>query len=458
MVFSPELADMRFGCGLSPIIASPASVEALWDGLNQPDAMAAAFPIEGFQEYLVWFRKTREMRRTAYKNKENPDLIEAFRAEKRKKTVVSSGWSMQMMLRCAHSQTPIRERMAAFWADHFTAHGKTNLLRTAAAPYLEQAIRPRVNGYFSDLLVSAVTHPIMLHYLDQSASVGPGSRAAKQNKRLSGLNENLAREVLELHTLGVGGPYTQADVRQLAELFTGLTFDAKQGFRFRAAFAEPGAETVLGRQYGGDPAQLEPVIQALTDLALHPATAAHIARKLAVHFVSDQPDEALVQHITTRFIDTGGNLMAVYAALLEHPAAWEVSRPNIKPPNDFIASAWRALAVDPAHIAGMEFRMIRRIHTQPLQLMGQLWLRPNGPDGWPEPDEAWITPPGISARLRWAMAAPRRLRPDLPDPRAFVTHALGSTAPEPVRFAASAAESTREAIGLVLASPAFQRR
>lgn len=198
----------------------------------------------------------------------------------------------------------------------------------------------------------------MLHFPDQNVSVGPGSAVANKGKRLKDLNENLAREVLELHTLGVGGPYTQDDVRQLAELFTGLNFDPKSGFIFRGNYTEPGTGTVLGRSYG-DKAGLEPILQSLRDLAVHPATARHIARKLSAHFVSDTPDPALVNHVAGRFIDTDGDLMAVYAALLEHPSSWQPELQDVKPPADFMASAARALVPGPKRIGGLKPRLIR---------------------------------------------------------------------------------------------------
>ncbi|MGD9864420.1 MAG: DUF1800 family protein, partial [Pseudodonghicola sp.] len=247
-------------------------------------------------------------------------------------------------------------------------------------------------------------------------------------------------------------------VRQLAALFPGMGIGPEGQFEFRPGRAEPGAETVLGRRSGGDPARLEAIGQALQDLALHPATARHIAWKLAVHFVSDTPDPALVDHIAGRYAATGGDLRAVYAALLEHPAAWDGAAGNVKPGFDFLASACRALAVAPEVLGQMPARRLNALVMTPLRQMGQGWQRPNGPNGWPEEDAAWVTPQGLSARVRWAMAAPRRLCSELPDPRQFVTDALGPTAPEPVRFAARAAETRADAVGLVLASPAFQRR
>ena len=457
MGFSVQLAEMRFGYGMSPVVAPPASPEAMLTALAAPDEMATRFPIDSFGQFSAWVVETRKLRKAFQKTKDQ-EKREAYRAARRAQNEVGMEWAMRAMLRCTHTQSGFRERLVAFWADHFTAKGKIGLLRTATAPYIEDAIRPNVTATFGDMLSAVVTHPLMLHFLDQNRSTGPNSKAVKRNDRLDGLNENLAREVMELHTLGVGGPYSQDDVRQLAELFTGLTFGFDGGFQFRRGFAEPGAEQIMGKSYGGDPARLGPVLEALHDLAVHPVTARHIASKLAVHFVSDTPDESLVTHVTERYLASGGDLMAVYGALLEHPAAWDTPRANVKPPVDFIASGWRALAVDPDHVAQLRRRDMRRTLVNPLRDMGQPWQNPNGPDGWPEQDEAWITPQGVAMRLRWAVSAPQVLCPDLPEPMGFVASTLGDFADEHVQFAARAAESQSDAIGMVLAAPAFQRR
>lgn len=428
------------------------------DGLRRSDDMAQRFAVTPFADYARHLATADQIRaqgrKTGTQEAARQQIVEIGKALAGERM----RWFAANLLRWSHSETPLRERLTLFWADHFTARGKTMLTAAAGFPYIEEAIRPNLTGRFADLLIAATTHPLMLHYLDQARSVGPNSPAAARAKRLGGLNENLAREVLELHSLGVGGPYAQSDVRQLAELFTGLSYRNGQGFRFRTGFAEPGPETVLGRSYGGDGGALAPVLEALHDLASHPATARHIAGKLAVHFVSDRPDPALIDHVAARFLQSGGDLMAVYEALLQHPAAWTAAVGNVKPPFDFVASACRALAVRPERMQALTPRQMRRGLLRPLRLMGQPLLRPNGPDGWPEADSAWITPQGVSARLRWAVAAPQMLRPQLPDPRAFVLTALGTRAGPPVRFAAEAAESRPDAIGLVLAAPAFQRR
>jgi uncharacterized protein (DUF1800 family) len=461
--FSPELAEIRFGCGLSPVLAPVQSPQAMLDGVSGTDLMAAKFPIEPFSE----FRNRMIVSKSIRKNMRKTRGTDEFKTYRKQRNVLNriarqdmARWYGRTMLRWTNTEQGFRERLASFWGDHFTTIGKVGLLRRATSPYIEDAIRPHISGSFAEMLIASTTHPMMLHFLDQEKSVGPNSiYAIRKPKKKAGLNENLAREVLELHTLGVDGPYTQNDVRQLAELFTGLTYQPQVGFKFSKNYAEPGAETVLGKSYGGEgQAQLKPVINALRDLAVHPATAYHIASKLVVHFVSDTPDAALVDHVATRFLQTDGDLMSVYTALLEHPAAWGETLQNVKPPVGFIGSSMRALSVPAEAIETLNEKAMNAKLKTPMTLMGQTWQKPGGPDGWPEEDVAWITPQGVSARLRWAMSVPQELRSDLPDPRQFVVDALGTQATKAVRLVAASAESRAEAIGLVLASPSFQRR
>ncbi|THH36568.1 DUF1800 domain-containing protein [Aliishimia ponticola] len=460
MVFDPDLAEIRFGCGLSPAIDAPRDIESMLSGLHGPDEIAERFPIQPFDDFRARMVEMQALYKKRSKVRGTPEG-EALRKQQNlvKKAARQDmlGWLGQTLLRRAHTKTALRERLVYFWADHFTAYGKAGVIKRATSPYIEEAIRPHLTGRFSDLLFACVTHPVMLHFLDQHKSIGPNSVAAARRGKSRGLNENLAREVLELHTLGVDGPYNQTDVRELAELFAGMSFQPNRGFKFRKDYSEPGAETVLGTTYDGKPT-MAPVRAALDDLAAHPATAQHIARKLAVHFVSDDPDPALVTHLATRFRETDGDLAQVYQALLEHDAAWQPGLGNAKLPVDFVASTLRALNVAPERIQPLTEKEMRQGFLRPMAMMGQIWQLPIGPDGWPEEDGHWLTPQGLSARITWAMAAPEQLVPSLPDPREFVRTALGSYASEAVQFAAGAAESKSEAIGLVLSCPAFQKR
>ena len=460
-MFDPERAEIRFGCGLSPRVPPVPSVPDMLARLKGPDSAARRFDIptlEAFRPEALKFKALQRAFRIAETAAEKAEAKKAFRAGSKVMRHHAYRWFGQMILRRALGEDGMRERLTAFWADHFTAQGRDAISRTVQIIYVEEAIRPHVSGRFADMLKAVMTHPLMLLYLDQNRSVGPNSRMArKRPNKKRGLNENLARELLELHTLGVGGPYTQGDVRQLAELLTGLRFSLQKGFEFDPSWAEPGPETVLGRRYGGDMPALSDIYALLDDLAAHPATAAHLARKLAVHFVSDDPDPAMIEVMAARYRDTGGDLYEVYGAMLEHPSAWDFSRRNVKQPIDFVGSALRALDISPHHIQRARPGKLLANLVTPLTLMGQQWARAPGPDGWPEDDAQWITPQRLAARLQWAMGVPFLLRRVLPDPREFVETALGRDAPEVVRFAARAAENRAEGVGLVLASPAFQR-
>ncbi len=243
--------------------------------------------------------------------------------------------------RALSARDGLRERLVWFWADHFTTVARKRIDKAFPSALIEDAIRPHVMGRFSDMLQAVTLHPAMLVYLDQVISVGPNSPAGLRRGR--GLNENLARELIELHTLGVGAVYAQDDVRQMAELLTGLVFKPEVGQGFEPNWVEPGSETVLGISYEGEGE--EPILRALGDLALRPETARHIARKLAVHFISDTPDEDLVDALNGAFVASGGELAAVYTALVSHPSAWEKPMQKARQPFDFMVSALRALAL-----------------------------------------------------------------------------------------------------------------
>lgn len=454
MPLRPDQLSMRFGYGLSPLFPPPRDADAALEGLVGPDLAQQRWPITDFTTYYETMLAYRDARRT-----QRRDKTEQTQAALRRVTNVLREQAVTAqratVSRAAFSPNPIRERMVAFWADHFTAAPRDRVRKVGVPSYVEDAIRPHVAGSFSVMLRAVATHPVMMHYLDQTLSIGPGSQAGKRTGR--GLNENLARELLELHTLGVGGPYTQTDVRELAELLTGFGLD-QRGFVFKPHVAEPGAETVLDQRFGNDRApKLEDVFDALDYLATHPATAAHLARKLATHFTADTPDPDLIAALTARYLETGGDLGRVTEVLLHHPATVGSFGEKAKRPMQFILSAARALAPHEQTIGRAGPRTLGSILLTPLQEMGQPWVSAPGPDGWPDSFDDWISPQGLAHRIGWAMAAPRVLRPELPDPRAFVDNALGAQAREATKLAARAAETRWEGVGLILASPEFQR-
>ncbi len=459
MAFTSHLAAIRFGTGLSPRIAPPASPGEMIRALTGPDRIGEAIPMPTFltaDPSLLDYKKATQARNRVRGTSQEEEARDAMRALQRRARITQRQLFMRRMARAATTDDGLRERLERFWADHFTVKSGGPASPHLVAVFANEAVRPHVAGRFPDMLRAVMTQPMMLAYLNQNRSFGPNSQRAK--RRGGGLNENLARELLELHTLGVDGPYGQSDVRQLAELLTGMAFTQEEGFVYRKHFAEPGAETVLGTSYGGGDPSVDHVFAALDDLALHPATARHLSEKIARHFVSEEPSEDLIETLTAAYRGTGGDLLVVTAQLLEHPDAWTPELKKVKPPRDFMESALRALGVQAEDLTTLDRKPIDQIFAGPMQVMGQSIAGPSGPDGWEEDPAAWITPQGMAGRIGWSMKVPSRMTEMLPDPRDFVQTALGAQAGEAVTFAARAAETPAEGIGIVLSSPDFQRR
>lgn len=459
MPFDPHLAAIRFGTGLSPRLPLPRGVDAMLALLTGEDQALRDWPHPGFAEMRPSVADFRDMSRALRAARGTADQVATEAAEQRLRQAARAARLDAFgaaLCRAVASPDGLRERLVMFWANHFTVRARGGFTNHLVGAFVQSAIRPHVAGRFGDMLRAVITHPMMIDYLDQTQSMGPNSPAAQRRDR--GLNENLARELLELHTVGVEGPYDQTDVRQLAELLTGLGWDPDTGQTvFRADQAEPGSETVLSVTYPAE-ARIETIKAVLDRLAVHPGTARHIGRKLAVHFVSDTPDPALVDLLATRFADTGGDLLAVTEALLTAPAAWAPEPAKVKPPLGFVVSALRALDVPVDRIRLDDLRESRRRFLNPLLGMGQPWEEPPGPDGWPEAAADWITPQFMAARIEWALNVPERLLTALPDPRDFVAIALGPQPPAEVVLAAGAAEDRALGIGVTLASAAFHRR
>ena len=457
MTFDPIIAATRFGTGLSPVVEPIWEVSDMLARLAGPDLAGARLPITGFDAThpsVLYIIQTNAARNKAGGTPEEAAAREAAKQASQDQSAVQLHATLATLARGVVTADPLRERLTAFWADHFTVIARGGPYRHMVAAYVQDAIRPHVAGQFGDMLKAVVQHPMMLIYLEQSLSIGPQSPAGQRTNR--GLNENLGRELLELHLVGPQGGYTQTDVTEMAELLTGLSYAPTQGVTYKADWAEPGAEVVMGRRFGAE-ASLATVEAALDDLARRPETAAHLAHKMAVHFVSDTPDPDLVATMARAYRDTGGDLLAMTGAMLHHPAAWTPERTKVRQPFGYITSALRALGVRVDRIMALSRQQFTRQIGGPLHVMGQPWERPIGPDGWAETASAWITPQALAARITWAMSSPATFVDALPDPRQFVTTAVGPNAPADLIFAAGAAESLSDGVGLVLTSPAFQR-
>jgi uncharacterized protein (DUF1800 family) len=344
------------------------------------------------------------------------------------------------------------ERLVVFWSNHFCiSAGKGGLARMWAGSFEREAIRPHVLGRFADMLKAVEQHPAMLFFLDNQQSLGPDSRAGINRNR--GLNENLAREIMELHTLGVGGGYSQDDVTSLARVITGWTYAGRKGqlgapgsFVFNANAHEPGAQRVLGKIYSaGGVEQGETV---LSDIARHPSTARFIATKFVRHFVADDPPPALVAKLQGVFTKTDGDLKALASALVDSNEAWTAPIAKMRSPYEYLIATARIQARVPEDPGGV---------LGGLNVLGQPLWSPAGPNGFPDTNAAWAAPEGMKLRLDIASQVASRLNNNL-DPRQLLELAAADAASEDTRRTIERAESRQQAMAILLMSPEFQRR
>ncbi|MCP3734842.1 DUF1800 domain-containing protein [Sphingomonas sp. RP10(2022)] len=362
------------------------------------------------------------------------------------------------------SDTPFAERLVWFWSNHF-AVSADKLELTALSGTLEmEAIRPHVMGRFADMLFAVERHPAMLLCLDQAVSVGPdspvGAKAAARGRRRIGLNENLAREIMELHTLGVRTGYTQADVTEFARAMTGWTVGAIGGgpgarfvadrpagrFAFVAQIHQPGARTILGKTY--PPGEEDQAQAALADFAAHPATARHIATKLARHFAGDAPPPAMVARLEGAFLTSGGDLTTLYRALIASPEAWAPAPAKFKTPWEWTVSSYRALGlgdVKPQAVLGL------------LGQLGQPVWKPGQPIGYDDTAPSWAGPDAVMRRVEAAERFAARAGATI-DARALAPRLFPDAVSPATTQALARAESPGQALALLLVSPEMMRR
>ena len=358
--------------------------------------------------------------------------------------------------------TPFAERLASFWSNHFALSIEKPQVGIYAADFELNAIRPHMMGRFEDMLVAVEQHPAMLYYLDQFRSVGPnspfGQRAnLRRPDRKIGLNENLAREIMELHTLGVRTGYDQNDVIEFARALTGWSVGglgpmaAKDNvevgaFMFRPGIHEPGTRTIIGKHYGEDgEAQARAVLH---DLAASPATARHLSTKLARHFVADDPPPALVDRMSQAYLDSHGHLPHVYRAMIEAPESWQPGEPKFKTPWDWTVSALR----------GLGRKELGKMDAAPLlNQLGQPIWRPGSPAGFDDVSASWAAPDALMRRVELAQRFAAQAGGQL-DARELAPKLLPGQLSPATATALSQAESGPTALALLLVSPEFQRR
>lgn len=362
----------------------------------------------------------------------------------------------------ATTETPFVERLVAFWSNHFAISIDKAQIIGLAGTFENEAIRPHVMGRFADMLGAVERHPAMLLFLDQAQSIGPGSMIAERaamrgGQRKRGLNENLAREIMELHTLGVRSGYTQADVTEFARALTGWTFTglgplanrfaagSPGTFAFIAPLHEPGSRTVMGKRYDQ---QGEAQAQAvLTDLATSPATARHLATKLARHFAADDPPPALVARLETAYLKSGGDLPTVYRALIEASEAWAAGTPKFRQPWEWLVAVQRATGIE----------------SQPQQVvfalnqLGQPLWKPGSPAGWDDIAASWAAPDALLRRVELADRFAQRASATI-DARKLAPTLFAGSLSESTAQSLARAESGAQALSLLLVSPEMLRR
>jgi uncharacterized protein (DUF1800 family) len=345
-----------------------------------------------------------------------------------------------------------RERLVWFWYNHFTVskfQGETGYL---IGPMIREAIRPHVNGNFTDMVLAVERHPAMLQYLMNAQSIGPDSPLGLKTGK--GLNENLGRECMELHTVGLAAGYSQTDVTNMAKILTGWSVAGTAGggdatgFKYRPIVHEPGPQTVMGQTFdGGERAGID----ALTYLSRYPTTYQLLAAKLVTHFVADDPPPDAVAQIANVLRETGGDLGAASAALVDLPDAWSPLT-KLKTPFDYVLSAVRA-APPQATDRPINYPVIMNQLGQPL------WGAPL-PNGWSDQAAVWSGSDAIIARIGWAYTYAARF--DNGDmgvqPADIAGVALGPLLRPATSAAIANAGSRREAITMLFTSPEFERR
>lgn len=357
------------------------------------------------------------------------------------------------------SDTPFIERLVHFWANHFAiSQGKAQTHRLVG-PHEFDAIRPHVLGNFRDMLLAASLHPAMQLFLDQAQSIGPDSTFSRLRKRQGkpsgGLNENLAREIMELHTLGVRSGYTQADVTEFARALTGWTVDGFRriatmqklgdGIGYVPQLHEPGSRVVMGTTYR-DTGRKQ-ALAILDMLAAHPATAKHIATKLARHFAGDEPPPAMVARLEAAFTESGGDLPTVYRALVASPEAWVPGPVKFLQPWEWAVASFRALQAPLPNA---------QLVTGLLIQLGQPTWQPGSPAGWTDKASAWAAPDALIRRVDAGERMTQLVRErDVP---ALAERLFPGSLGEHTQLALRRAESSSQAMALLLASPEMMRR
>ncbi len=466
-----EIAVLRFGLGARPgDLAAAAQEPRAWlmSQIKGPVPLAVNASLAPSDQIFAGLIKARDERQKM-KQASAADSADAKLAFNAIREAYQPHYRAQVLARAqsaALTSRPFAERLVHFWSNHFAVSADKGVVFGLAGTLENEAIRPHVAGRFVDLLTAVEQHPAMIAFLDNQYSVGADSAAARfatrfgravggQPKRRFGINENLAREILELHTLGVNGGYSQADVTSFAQIITGWSIGGGKGrlaggvpgrFYFRDNLHEPGPKVFLGKTYAESGERQGEAV--LADLARRPETAQFIATKLVRHFIADDPPPAAVDRVARTFLKSGGDLPRVYAALIESPESWDADARKFKTPEDFVFSTLRALNVSPAE----PLEVVRTF-----DLLGQRQYTPGSPAGWPDTSKSWDGSDALMHRVLWASRVGAKYENGI-EPTELAAASLGAYARPETMTALRRAASSAQAVALLLMSPEFQRR
>ncbi len=352
------------------------------------------------------------------------------------------------MLQRMRTKQPFIERLVAFWSNHFAVSIDKPAILGLIRDYEYRAIRPHISGKFEDMLIAVARHPAMLAYLDNWISFGENTIFARFGKR--GLNENLGREILELHTLGVNGGYNQQDVIELAKMLTGWSVERRNRkpypkFHFYKRGHEPGAKKLLGKTYKED--GVNEAVNALKDLARHPETARHLATKMAIHFISDNPPKSLIKKMQRAYLKNGGDLREMTRTMLESKESWETPLSKIKTTPDYVVCAFKTLDCKPKPV-----HIITSLDTMDFHP-----YKAPDPQGFSDKNDYWASPGAILKRAEWAQELAGRIMGRV-NPYELGKRIFGSLMSAQTAFALKGAESQKQGLTILLMSPEFQRR
>lgn len=465
-----EIAVLRFGLGARPGELAAAAGEPrgwLLAQVKGAAPLAVDTPLVASDQIFAALLAARDERQKMKRESEAPatdaKVVNAIRE------AYQPHYRAQVLARAqsaALTPKPFAERLVHFWSNHFAVSADKGVVLGLAGTLENEAIRPHVGGRFVDLLTAVEQHPAMIAFLDNQYSAGKDSIAARfasqrfgsdlnAPKRQFGINENLAREILELHTLGVNGGYSQADVTSFAQIITGWSIGGGKGrlaggapgrFYFSDNLHQPGPKVLLGKTYTE-----QGVLQGeavLADLARRPETARFIATKLVRHFIADDPPKAAVDRVARAFLKSGGDLPQVYAALIESPESWETDARKFKTPEDFVFSTLRALNVSPAQPEEV---------VRTFELLGQRQYTPGSPAGWPDTSKSWDGSDALMHRVLWASRVGAKYESGV-EPADLAASSLGAYARPATLTALKRATTSGQAVALLLMSPEFQRR